>query len=111
MSTATKETTYSLVDKTSQRAVSLIKLGVVATASVALGGMAAAWYYRDTLKKLQNPVRSGNLPDSESPDLESVGSDLADSELESDVYDADHTISGSGQEFDASEPGTLPSKY
>jgi len=34
------------------RSANWVKLGLIATASALAGGMAAAWWYRNTLKKL-----------------------------------------------------------
>jgi hypothetical protein len=65
-----------------------VKVGLIATASALAGGLAVAWWYRDTLKKLRNPVVLENLPKSGS------------FENEFPVANQD--------EFDASEPGTLP---
>jgi hypothetical protein len=65
-----------------------LKVGLIATASALAGGLAVAWWYRETLKKLQNPVNSTNLPKNGSLGEEFPGTDQDD--------------------FDNSEPGTLP---
>jgi len=65
-----------------------LRVGLIATASALAGGLAVAWWYRDTLKKLRNPVISENIP--------KYGYS------EGELSDADK------DPFDASEPGTLP---
>ena len=65
-----------------------LKVGLIATTSALAGGLAVAWWYRETLKKLQNPVNSSNLPKNGSLGEEFPGTDQG--------------------EFDDSEPGTLP---
>ena len=42
-----------------------LKLGAVAAVSVLAGGLAAAWWYRSTLKKLQQAEEAGPNPQSE----------------------------------------------
>ena len=49
------------------------KLGVIAAASAALGGLAAAWWYRKTLAKLQQAGETA-----ENPDFGSSGEDMSD---------------------------------
>jgi hypothetical protein len=39
-----------------------VKLGVVAAASVLAGGLAAAWWYRNTLKKLNQAAETPHNP-------------------------------------------------
>ena len=39
-----------------------LKLGVVAAASALAGGLAAAWWYRKTLKKLRQAEEDGRNP-------------------------------------------------
>jgi hypothetical protein len=41
-----------------------LKVGLIATASALAGGLAVAWWYRETLKKLRNPVIHENIPKS-----------------------------------------------
>ncbi len=38
------------------RAVGLVQVGLIAAASAVMGGVAAAWWHRKTLAKLQNPI-------------------------------------------------------
>ncbi|MGA2809084.1 MAG: hypothetical protein ABSE87_13200 [Terracidiphilus sp.] len=40
-----------------------LKVGVVAAASVLVGGLAAAWWYRKTLTKLNQAETNGTLPE------------------------------------------------
>jgi len=40
-----------------------IKLGLIATASAFAGGLAAAWWYRNTLKKLHEAEEQPSNPD------------------------------------------------
>jgi hypothetical protein len=37
-------------------ASSALKVGLISAASAIVGGLAAAWWYRKTLSKLQNPI-------------------------------------------------------
>ena len=50
-----------------------LKLGVVAAASVLAGGLAAAWWYRKTLKTLRQAEENGT-----NPQYGSTGDDPAD---------------------------------
>jgi hypothetical protein len=50
-----------------------LKLGVVAAASVLAGGLAAAWWYRKTLKTLRQAEENGT-----NPQYGSSGNDPAD---------------------------------
>jgi hypothetical protein len=43
---------------------SWLKLGAVAAVSVVAGGLAAAWWYRNTLKKLHQAAEAAPNPDS-----------------------------------------------
>jgi hypothetical protein len=43
---------------------SWLKLGAVAAVSVLAGGLAAAWWYRNTLKKLHQAAETAPNPDS-----------------------------------------------
>jgi hypothetical protein len=47
---------YVQKDDSKSAASSAIKLGLVSVASALAGGLAAAWWYRKTLTKLQNPI-------------------------------------------------------
>ena len=49
------------------------KLGVIAAASAAVGGLAAAWWYRKTLAKLRQAEEA-----SENPDFSSAAEDMSD---------------------------------
>jgi hypothetical protein len=44
----------------------LLKLGVISVSSAVIGGLAAAWWYRKTLTKLQNPIIREDIQKSES---------------------------------------------
>jgi hypothetical protein len=43
----------------------LLRLGAVAVVSALAGGLAAAWWYRNTLKKLQQAEEAAPNPDTE----------------------------------------------
>jgi hypothetical protein len=88
MTSSGKEEAYKRNFKSTNDQTKVFKVGLIATASALAGGLAVAWWYRDTLKKLRNPVHSENLPKIES--------------LESEFPDADQ------DHFDESEPGALP---
>ncbi len=45
------------------QSASWIKLGLIATASAFAGGLAAAWWYRNTLKKLHEAEDQRSNPD------------------------------------------------
>jgi hypothetical protein len=44
----------------------LFKLGLISASSAVIGGLAAAWWYRKTLTKLQNPIIQDDIQESES---------------------------------------------
>jgi hypothetical protein len=43
-----------------------VKLGLISVSSALVGGLAAAWWYRKTLIKLQNPIIEDDIQKSES---------------------------------------------
>jgi hypothetical protein len=88
MANESKDEVYKDEGGKNQAPAAALKVGLIATASALAGGLAVAWWYRETLKKLQNPVNSKNLP--KNGYFEEVSPD-ADQDL-----------------FDNSEPGTLP---
>jgi len=47
---------YVEAEKQRSPASVVLKLGLVSAASAIVGGLAAAWWYRKTLSKLQNPI-------------------------------------------------------
>jgi len=47
-------------------AAKLLKLGLISASSALIGGLAAAWWYRKTLTKLQNPIIQDDIQESES---------------------------------------------
>lgn len=51
-----------------------LKVGAIAAASAVLGGMAAAWFYRKTLSRLQEA--ENEIPDSESRIIEDETGDF-----------------------------------
>ena len=83
-----KEKTYKEDGQKFPASPPALKVGLIATASALAGGLAVAWWYRETLKKLQNPVNSANLPKTGSFDEEFNSADQDD--------------------FDNSEPGIPP---
>jgi hypothetical protein len=50
---------YVEAEKQRSPASAVLKLGLVSAASAIVGGLAAAWWYRKTLSKLQNPIAAG----------------------------------------------------
>jgi hypothetical protein len=44
----------------------LLKVGLISVSSAVIGGLAAAWWYRKTLTKLQNPIIREDIQKSES---------------------------------------------
>jgi len=83
-----KEKVYEEGSQRTPAAGAAIKVGLIATVSALAGGLAVAWWYRETLKKLQNPIKSKDLPKNGSLEEELQGADL--------------------DEFDNSEPGIPP---
>jgi hypothetical protein len=88
MASDSKQEVYVESDRKPSTVGGPVKVGLIATASALAGGLAVAWWYRETLKKLRNPVVFENLPKSGS--------------FESEFPDANQ------DGFDTSEPGTLP---
>ncbi len=61
--TKLKESDISVQEKTQpSRTKSRLKIGVIAAASLLAGGLAAAWWYRKTLKTLRQTAESGQNP-------------------------------------------------
>jgi hypothetical protein len=58
MSTDRKNDTYTDKPDSKSAVSSVMKLGLVSAASAIVGGLAAAWWYRKTISKLQNPILS-----------------------------------------------------
>ena len=56
LTTDRKQEGYAQVGDSKRAASSAVKLGLVSVASALVGGLAAAWWYRKTLTKLQNPI-------------------------------------------------------
>jgi hypothetical protein len=69
----------------------IVKLGLITVASAFVGGLAFAWWHRDTLRQFRNPIDSRNLP--------KTGSFEEFPDADSDAYP---------DQFDTSEPGVLP---
>ncbi len=88
MSNVDKKTTYGATSRLGAAAVGALKVGTIASASALLGGLAVAWWYRDTLRKLRNPIHSASKPG-----LETFESEFPDAER---------------GEFNASAPESLP---
>jgi hypothetical protein len=55
-------------DKKMERSAAskLLRLGLISASSAVVGGLAAAWWYRKTLTKLQNPIIQDDIQESES---------------------------------------------
>jgi hypothetical protein len=66
MSNKRKEDVYSEERLSSSQLPKLLKLGLISASSALVGGFAAAWWYRKTLTKLQNPVIREDIQKSES---------------------------------------------
>ena len=88
MTNISKQDTYLPVVGEEKAKTRALKVGMIATASALAGGLAVAWWYKETLKKLRNPIHLENLPK-----RESFNGEFPDTNLD---------------EFDTSEPGTLP---
>lgn len=58
-------------ETTARASVGMVKLGVVAVASVLAGGLAAAWWYRKTLLRLRQADEKHVNPDFGIPEDES----------------------------------------
>ena len=54
-SSHSKSITSSELEKGNKHLPTWLKVGAVAAASAVVGGLAAAWFYRGTLKRLRNP--------------------------------------------------------
>ncbi len=52
---------YATSSTPAQSHSKLIEIGLVAAASALAGGLAAAWWHRKTLTKLQNPIVPSNI--------------------------------------------------
>ncbi len=88
MTNSGKQETYRAGIEEPKAKAQALKLGMIATASALAGGLAVAWWYKDTLRKLRNPVHLEALPKKEV--------------FESEFPDA------SLDESDSSEAGPLP---
>ncbi len=75
MASRSKEDAYGLPSHPTSGKVSPLKLAFIATVSALGGGLAVAWWYRDTLSNLRNPVHPPNIQksgylDAEFPDVD-----------------------------------------
>jgi hypothetical protein len=61
-----KKEAYEDTEPEHPAASKLLKLGLISVSSAVIGGLAAAWWYRKTLTKLQNPIIQEDLQKSES---------------------------------------------
>ena len=64
MASRSKEEGCNSASGIGRKSKGALKLGQVATASAVLGGLAVAWWYRDTLHKIQNLGNSDYIPKS-----------------------------------------------
>jgi len=66
MSSERKKEAYENTEPEHPPASKLLKLGLISVSSAVIGGLAAAWWYRKTLTKLQNPIIQEDIQKSES---------------------------------------------
>jgi hypothetical protein len=66
MTSERKEESYENAKPEHPTASRLLKVGLISVSSAVIGGLAAAWWYRKTLTKLQNPIIQKNIQKSES---------------------------------------------
>lgn len=62
MSTSFESDVYSNTQSEPAKESSWLKIGLVAVASVVLGGMGAAWWYRKTLIRMRQAEEAGQNP-------------------------------------------------
>ena len=68
--TQLESATFSPEDEGGPGLPAWLKVGTIAAASALAGGLAAAWYYRKTLKSLQEAESDGGNPEFRIPDSE-----------------------------------------
>ena len=56
MPSETKKDAYGEISNQTSRIPNVVRIGLISAASAVVGGLAAAWWYRRTLDKLQNPI-------------------------------------------------------
>ena len=66
MTSERKEEAYEDKKTAHPAAAKFLKLGLISASSAVIGGLAAAWWYRKTLVKLQNPIIQDDIQESES---------------------------------------------
>ena len=66
MTSERKKETYEEAKPEQPTASKLLKVGLISVSSAVIGGLAAAWWYRKTLTKLQNPIIQDDIQKSES---------------------------------------------
>jgi hypothetical protein len=66
MSKQRKEDVYEPEQSENPTPSKLLRLGLLSVSSAVIGGLAAAWWYRKTLTKLQNPIIREDIQKSES---------------------------------------------
>jgi hypothetical protein len=64
VSSETKKETYGKGNNQKPEVSRVLKVGLISAASALAGGLAAAWWYRKTLNKLQNPIAAPVIPKS-----------------------------------------------
>jgi hypothetical protein len=64
VSSETNKETYERKNSLKPQGSSVLKVGLISAASALAGGLAAAWWYRKTLHKLQNPIATPVIPKS-----------------------------------------------
>ena len=65
MASNSNKETYDDNDEIKTRVSKVLSLGLISAASAFAGGLAMAWWYRKTLTKLQNPIASTDIQNSE----------------------------------------------
>jgi len=81
MASRTKKVIYADTFKQDSDRGKTIHYGIMATVSACIGGLAVAWWYRDTLRTLLNSGMLSNLPKLGSPDAELPESTISEAEL------------------------------
>jgi len=62
VSSETKKEAYEKGNNRKPQVSTVLKVGLISAASALAGGLAAAWWYRKTLNKLQNPIAAPVIP-------------------------------------------------
>ena len=80
MTSDSKQEGYVQEGKSDRRPSKALGLGLISAVSALAGGIAVAWWYRKTLTKLQNPIVSRDIRESEGLEFGEENSSLAESD-------------------------------